>query len=459
MILLHLTETKCLAASKYIYEKCHSTLAWAVYREREELGPKDENDELRSWRFLFVFDEEGWKDVQSSHVTEKTRYLGFLAEAFQPRAFWFIIFENVRRLLLSSALIIFAAGSDDAGTTPQAIDTCLTVADETDTQVAIHTDTLNESGFVEETLRAIAGRTIHTYHTEGAGGGHAPDIIKAAGLPNILPSSTNPTRPYTINTVDEHLDMLMVCHHLSPNIPEDVAFADSRIRKETIAAEDILHDKGAFSMIASDSQAMGRVGEVITRTWQTAHKMKDQFGSLVSDPDWHDNFRARRYIAKYTINPAIAHGIAHEVGSVEIGKMADLVLWKPAFFGTKPALILKSGFIVAAPMGDPNASIPTPQPVHYRTMFGAMGSCPDRLSATFVSDLSLQRGNEWMVDTTRQLLPVKNIRSVKKSDMVLNDYQPTIEVDPETYEVRADGELLVCEPARSLPLAQRYYLF
>jgi urease subunit alpha len=381
----------------------------------------------------------------------------------QPMNFGFLGKGNSsNRQALLEQIEVGACGlklHEDWGTTPQAIDTCLTVADETDTQVAIHTDTLNESGFVEETLRAIAGRTIHTYHTEGAGGGHAPDIIKAAGLPNILPSSTNPTRPYTINTVDEHLDMLMVCHHLSPNIPEDVAFADSRIRKETIAAEDILHDKGAFSMIASDSQAMGRVGEVITRTWQTAHKMKDQFGSLGSDPDWHDNFRARRYIAKYTINPAIAHGIAHEVGSVEVGKMADLVLWKPAFFGTKPALILKSGFIVAAPMGDPNASIPTPQPVHYRTMFGSMGSCPDRLSATFVSELSLQRGSEWMLGTNRQLLPVKNIRSVKKSDMVLNDYQPTIDVDPETYEVRADGELLVCEPARSLPLAQRYYLF
>ena len=348
---------------------------------------------------------------------------------------------------------------EDWGTTPQAIDTCLSVADETDTQVAIHTDTLNESGFVEETLKAIGGRTIHTYHTEGAGGGHAPDIIKAAGLPNILPSSTNPTRPYTVNTVDEHLDMLMVCHHLSPNIPEDVAFADSRIRKETIAAEDILHDKGAFSMIASDSQAMGRVGEVITRTWQTAHKMKDQFGSLEWDPDWNDNFRAKRYIAKYTINPAIAHGIAHEVGSIEVGKMADLVLWKPAFFGTKPSLILKSGFIVSAPMGDPNASIPTPRPVHYRTMFGAMGSSADRLSATFVSALSLAQDNHWMSATNRQLIAVKNIRSVTKANMILNDYQPTIEVDPETYEVRADGERLVCEPATSLPLAQRYYLF
>ena len=348
---------------------------------------------------------------------------------------------------------------EDWGTTPQAIDTCLSVADETDIQVAIHTDTLNESGFVEETLKAIAGRTIHTYHTEGAGGGHAPDIIKAAGLSNILPSSTNPTRPYTINTVDEHLDMLMVCHHLSPNIPEDVAFADSRIRKETIAAEDILHDKGAFSMIASDSQAMGRVGEVITRTWQTAHKMKDQLGSLESDPDWNDNNRVKRYISKYTINPAIAHGVAHEVGSIEVGKLADLVLWKPAFFGTKPSLILKSGFIVAAPMGDPNASIPTPQPVHYRTMFGAMGSCPDQLSATFVSELSLTQENHWMTNTQRQLIAVKNIRTVSKADMILNNYQPTIEVDPETYLVRADGELLVCEPAISLPLAQRYYLF
>lgn len=348
---------------------------------------------------------------------------------------------------------------EDWGTTPQAIDTCLSVADETDIQVAIHTDTLNESGFVEETLKAIAGRTIHTYHTEGAGGGHAPDIIKAAGLSNILPSSTNPTRPYTINTVDEHLDMLMVCHHLSPNIPEDVAFADSRIRKETIAAEDILHDKGAFSMIASDSQAMGRVGEVITRTWQTAHKMKDQLGSLESDPDWNDNNRVKRYISKYTINPAIAHGVAHEVGSIEVGKLADLVLWKPAFFGTKPSLILKSGFIVAAPMGDPNASIPTPQPVHYRTMFGAMGSCPDQLSATFVSELSLTQENHWMTNTQRQLIAVKNIRTVSKADMILNNYQPTIEVDPETYLVRADGELLVCEPVISLPLAQRYYLF
>ena len=348
---------------------------------------------------------------------------------------------------------------EDWGTTPQAIDTCLSIAEETDVQVAIHTDTLNESGFVEETLKAINGRTIHTYHTEGAGGGHAPDIIKAAGLANVLPSSTNPTRPYTINTVDEPLDMLMVCHHLSPNIPEDVAFADSRIRKETIAAEDILHDRGAFSMIASDSQAMGRVGEVITRTWQTAHKMKDQFGSLSEDPSWHDNLRARRYIAKYTINPAIAHGISHEVGSIEVGKMADLVLWKPAFFGTKPSLIIKSGFIVAAPMGDPNASIPTPQPTHFRPMFGSLGLSASVLSATFVSQLSLDRENLWMKDTKRRLSAVRDIRSITKADMKLNSAQPVIEVHPETYEVRADGELLVCEPASSLPLAQRYFLF
>ena len=348
---------------------------------------------------------------------------------------------------------------EDWGTTPQAIDTCLSIAEETDVQVAIHTDTLNESGFVEETLKAINGRTIHTYHTEGAGGGHAPDIIKAAGLANVLPSSTNPTRPYTINTVDEHLDMLMVCHHLSPNIPEDVAFADSRIRKETIAAEDILHDRGAFSMIASDSQAMGRVGEVITRTWQTAHKMKDQFGSLSEDPSWHDNLRARRYIAKYTINPAIAHGISHEVGSIEVGKMADLVLWKPAFFGTKPSLIIKSGFIVAAPMGDPNASIPTPQPTHFRPMFGSLGLSASVLSATFVSQLSLDRENLWMKDTKRRLSAVRDIRSITKADMKLNSAQPVIEVHPETYEVRADGELLVCEPASSLPLAQRFFLF
>lgn len=348
---------------------------------------------------------------------------------------------------------------EDWGTTPAAIDNCLTVADELDVQVAIHTDTLNESGFVEDTLAAMKGRTIHTYHTEGAGGGHAPDIIKAAGHKNILPSSTNPTRPYTVNTVDEHLDMLMVCHHLSPAIAEDVAFAESRIRRETIAAEDILHDLGAFSMIASDSQAMGRVGEVITRTWQTAHKMKVQRGSLTPDPSTHDNFRAKRYIAKYTINPAITHGIAHEVGSVEVGKLADLVLWKPAFFATKPSLIIKGGMINAAPMGDPNASIPTPQPVHYRPMFGALGKAKYKTSMTFLSDSAYQAGVHNELGLQSMIGSVKNCRNVTKDSMLLNDYQPVIDVDSQTYEVRADGELLVCEPAIELPLAQRYFLF
>ena len=348
---------------------------------------------------------------------------------------------------------------EDWGTTPAAIDNCLTVAENFDVQVAIHTDTLNESGFVEDTLAAMAGRTIHTYHTEGAGGGHAPDIIKAAGQSNVLPSSTNPTRPYTVNTVDEHLDMLMVCHHLSPSIAEDVAFAESRIRRETIAAEDILHDLGAFSMIASDSQAMGRVGEVITRTWQTAHKMKVQRGALSGDPPTHDNLRARRYIAKYTINPAITHGISHEVGSVEVGKLADLVLWKPAFFGTKPSAVIKAGMIAAAPMGDPNASIPTPQPVHYRPMFGAVGGARHATRMTFLSkaahdaDVHCHLGLESLVGV------VRNCRGIKKANMVLNDWQPSIEVDPQTYEVRADGELLVCEPAEVLPMAQRYFLF
>ena len=347
---------------------------------------------------------------------------------------------------------------EDWGTTPQAIDTCLTVADELDVQVAIHTDTLNESGFVEDTIAAFRGRTIHTFHTEGAGGGHAPDIIKACGLPNVLPSSTNPTRPYTINTVDEHLDMLMVCHHLDPNIPEDIAFADSRIRKETIAAEDILHDLGAFSMIASDSQAMGRVGEVICRTWQTAHKMKVQRGFLSEDSD-ADNFRVKRYIAKYTINPAIAQGIATEVGSIEAGKLADLVLWKPAFFGIKPALIMKGGMIAAAPMGDPNASIPTPQPVHYRPMFGAFGGALPATSLTFVSQSFLDSGLAAEIGLEKNLSAVANCRSIQKKDMILNSYQPLMEVDPESYEVRADGELITCEPASSLPLAQRYCLF
>lgn len=345
---------------------------------------------------------------------------------------------------------------EDWGTTPAAIDNCLDAAERFDVQVAIHTDTLNESGFVEDTIAAFRGRTIHTFHTEGAGGGHAPDIIRACGLPNVLPSSTNPTRPYTVNTVDEHLDMLMVCHHLDPNIPEDVAFADSRIRKETIAAEDILHDLGAFSMIASDSQAMGRVGEVICRTWQTAHKMKVQRGFLPEDSG-ADNFRAKRYIAKYTINPAISHGISHEVGSIEAGKLADLVLWKPAFFGIKPAMIIKGGMIAAAPMGDPNASIPTPQPVHYRPMFGAFGRARETTSLTFVSQAFIDAGNN--LGLAKTTAAVKGCRSVTKSDMIHNTYQPQMEVDPESYEVRADGELLTCEPADVLPLAQRYSLF
>jgi urease subunit alpha len=348
---------------------------------------------------------------------------------------------------------------EDWGTTSAAIDNCLSVADAFDVQVAIHTDTLNESGFVEQTLAAMRGRTIHTYHTEGAGGGHAPDIIKACGQANVLPSSTNPTRPYTVNTVDEHLDMLMVCHHLDPNIAEDVAFAESRIRRETIAAEDILHDLGAFSMIASDSQAMGRVGEVITRTWQTAHKMKLQRGSLEGDPARHDNQRAKRYIAKYTINPAIAHGIAHEVGSVAVGKLADLVLWKPAFFGTKPSLIIKGGMIAAAPMGDPNASIPTPQPVHYRPMFGALGGALHATRMTFISQAGEQAGIVQALGLGSMIGVVRDCRKVTKADMVHNDYQPHIEVDPQTYRVKADGELLSCEPAEVLPMAQKYFLF
>ena len=345
---------------------------------------------------------------------------------------------------------------EDWGTTPAAIDNCLGVAEKMDVQVAIHTDTLNESGFVEDTIAAFKDRCIHTYHTEGAGGGHAPDIIKTCGLANVLPSSTNPTRPYTVNTVDEHLDMLMVCHHLSPSIPEDVAFAESRIRRETIAAEDILHDLGAFSMIASDSQAMGRVGEVITRTWQTAHKMKVQRGSLEGDPPDHDNARAKRYVAKYGINPAITHGIAHEVGSVEVGKLADLVLWKPAFFATKPSLILKGGMIAAAPMGDPNASIPTPQPVHYRPMFGAFGGT---LGATCMSFISQQAGEQEKLGLRRLIGVVRGTRRIRKRDMIHNHYQPDIQIDPQTYEVRADGRLLTCEPATVLPMAQRYFLF
>ncbi|MDF1763079.1 MAG: urease subunit alpha [Oleibacter sp.] len=349
---------------------------------------------------------------------------------------------------------------EDWGTTPASIDCCLSVAEKYDVQVAIHTDTLNESGFVDDTIGAFKDRVIHTYHTEGAGGGHAPDIIRACAYPNVLPSSTNPTRPYTANTVDEHLDMLMVCHHLDSSIPEDVAFADSRIRKETIAAEDIFHDRGAFSMISSDSQAMGRVGEVITRTWQTAHKMKTQFGLLPEDEELGaDNFRARRYIAKYTINPAITHGVSHEIGSIEPGKLADLVLWKPAFFAVKPSLIIKGGMIAAAPMGDPNASIPTPQPVHYRLMFGALGRAAATNCLTFVSAAALKNDVGTKLGLHRNLAVCKNTRNIRKSDMVLNDWTPNITVDPQTYEVRADGELLTCEPATVLPLAQLYNLF
>ncbi|MEK9916472.1 MAG: urease subunit alpha [Betaproteobacteria bacterium] len=348
---------------------------------------------------------------------------------------------------------------EDWGTTPAAIDNCLSVADKMDIQVAIHTDTLNESGFVEDTLAAFKDRVIHTYHTEGAGGGHAPDIIKACGSPNVLPSSTNPTRPFTVNTIDEHLDMLMVCHHLDPSIAEDVAFAESRIRRETIAAEDILHDLGAFSMISSDSQAMGRVGEVISRTWQTAHKMKVQRGSMPEDSDRSDNFRVKRYIAKYTINPAIAHGISHEVGSVEVGKLADLVIWRPAFFGVKPSLILKGGVIAMSLMGDANASIPTPQPVHYRPMFGSYGGSLERSSVTFVSQAAIQSNIRDSLGLKKDLIAVSNTRKISKANMVLNDYQPTIEVDPQNYQVFADGTLLTCEPAASLPMAQRYFLF
>jgi urease subunit alpha len=349
---------------------------------------------------------------------------------------------------------------EDWGTTPAAIDCALSVADEHDVQVMIHTDTLNESGFVEDTIAAFKGRTIHAYHTEGAGGGHAPDIIKVAGLANVLPSSTNPTRPFTVNTIDEHLDMLMVCHHLDPNIPEDIAFAESRIRRETIAAEDILHDLGALSMISSDSQAMGRIGEVIIRCWQTAHKMKVQRGQLKEDKRGNDNFRVKRYIAKYTINPAIAHGISHELGSVEVGKRADLVLWRPAFFGVKPDLVLLGGAIAAAPMGDPNASIPTPQPVHYRPMFAAFGRALAASAVTFVSQAAVEASLGRRLGVQKALLPVKNTRGgISKAAMVHNATCPHIEVDPETYEVRADGELLTCEPARVLPMAQRYFLF
>ncbi len=348
---------------------------------------------------------------------------------------------------------------EDWGTTPAAIDVCLRVADEFDVQVAIHTDTINEAGFVEDTMAAIAGRTIHTYHTEGAGGGHAPDIIRIASLHNVLPSSTNPTRPFTVNTIAEHLDMLMVCHHLNPSVPEDVAFAESRIRPETIAAEDILHDLGVFSMIASDSQAMGRIGEVVLRTWQTAHKMKQQRGTLAQDSSRNDNFRIKRYVAKYTINPALAHGIAAEVGSIEPGKLADLVLWKPAFFGVKPEIIVKGGFIAWSAMGDSNASIPTPQPVLYRPMFGSFGNSPASTSVLFTSKAALAEGSLEALNIAKRLVAVDKCRSVVKSDMIHNSSMPNLSVDPETYEVRADGELLTCEPASELPMAQRYFMF
>ncbi|KAB2782884.1 urease subunit alpha [Brucella anthropi] len=348
---------------------------------------------------------------------------------------------------------------EDWGTTPAAIDNCLNVADEEDIQVAIHTDTLNESGFVKDTFAAMKGRTIHSFHTEGAGGGHAPDIITAAGEENILPSSTNPTRPYTINTVDEHLDMLMVCHHLSPKIPEDVAFAESRIRRETIAAEDILHDLGVFSMMSSDSQAMGRIGETTLRCWQTAHKMKVQRGPLSQDSSRNDNFRAKRYVAKYTINPAITHGFAHEIGSIEVGKRADLVLWKPEFFGVKPSLVMIGGMIAIAPMGDPNASISTPQPVHYRPMYGVLGRALGSTGVTFVSKAALDDGIGEKLKLSKQLVAVKGIRTIRKKDLIHNGLTPKLEVDPQSYQVRVDGELITCEPADVLPMAQRYFLF
>jgi urease subunit alpha len=377
--------------------------------------------------------------------------LGFLGKGNASRP------EPIREQIQAGAIGLKL--HEDWGTTPATIDCSLTVAEETDTQVALHTDTLNESGFVEDSIAAFKNRAIHAYHTEGAGGGHAPDIIKVCGEPNVLPSSTNPTRPYTVNTLDEHLDMLMVCHHLDPAIAEDIAFAESRIRRETIAAEDILHDLGAISMMASDSQAMGRIGEVILRTWQTAHKMKSQRGSLSGDSARNDNSRVKRYIAKYTINPAITHGISHEIGSIEVGKWADLVLWQPAFFGVKPALILKGGMIAHALMGDPNASIPPAQPVHYREMFAARGKALTRSCLSFVSGSAHEANIADRYGLEKTLVPVHGIRKLRKSDMIHNSWQPKITVDPETYEVFADGELLVCEPASVLPMAQRYFLF
>jgi urease subunit alpha len=377
--------------------------------------------------------------------------LGFLGKGNASQA------EPLREQIAAGAIGLKL--HEDWGTTPAAIDTCLSVADETDTQVALHTDTLNESGFVEASIAAFKGRTIHAYHTEGAGGGHAPDIIKVCGEANVLPSSTNPTRPFTVNTVDEHLDMLMVCHHLDASITEDLAFAESRIRRETIAAEDILHDLGAISMMSSDSQAMGRIGEVITRTWQTAHKMKVQRGALPGDSPRHDNFRAKRYVAKYTINPAMTHGIAHEVGSVEAGKWADLVLWTPAFFGVKPSMVLKGGMIAIALMGDANASIPTPQPVIYREMFATRGMALPKTCLTFISQRAAESKIGEQYGLQRQLVAVRGIRNLKKQNLIHNAWQPKIAVDPETYEVTADGELLTCEPAKVLPMAQRYFLF
>jgi urease subunit alpha len=394
-----------------------------------------------------------------------TWHIGRMLQAFEAFPINIGVFGKGNASLPAPLEEMISAGAcalklhEDWGTTPKAIDNCLDVAERMDVQVAIHTDTLNESGFVENTIAAFKRRTIHAFHTEGAGGGHAPDIIKVCGEPNVLPSSTNPTRPYTVNTVDEHLDMLMVCHHLDPRIAEDVAFAESRIRRETIAAEDILHDLGAFSMMSSDSQAMGRIGEVIIRTWQTAHKMKTQRGRLKEEKGDNDNVRAKRYIAKYTINPAVAQGIARHVGSVEVGKLADLVLWAPAFFGVKPEMVLKCGSIAAAPMGDPNASIPTPQPVHYRPMFAGFGRNLVESSVLFLSQAGIDSDVPKRLGLTRPCLPVKNTRRIGKKNMVHNNLMPKMEVDPETYEVRANGELLTCEPAKVLPLAQRYFLF